>query len=246
MLHSGLLLFSCSGLTLCDPMDAAHEAPLSSAVSQSWLKVMSIELVMPSNHLILCHLLLLLHSVSPRIFSGESAVCSRWPEYWSFSIRPSNEYSELISFGINWFDILAVQGTLKHILQHPNLKASILQCSAFFMVQLSHPYMTAGKTITLTTWTFVGKMMSLLFNMLSRFVIVKVQLETTRWLFPIIQKSAEGLHPPWLLLESWMVLLHMVAKPSSFQAPRAPTSFCEFTGDLRVQVGITTCALQPF
>ena len=122
----------------------------------------------------------------------------------------------------------------------------------FFRAQLSlwsnsyiHTWLL-GKTIILTIWTFVGKVMSLLFNTLSRFFIVKVHQEITRWLFPITQKSAEELHSPWLLLESWMVFLHMVAKLSSFQALRAPTSFCEFTGDLRVQVGITSCALQPF
>ena len=136
---------------------------------------MSTELVMPSNHLILCHLLLLLPSIFPtiRVFSNELALCIRWPEYWSFSfsISPSNEYSGLISFRIDWLDLLAVQGTLKSLLQHHRSKASILQCSAFFMVQLSHLYMTTGKTIALTIQTFVGKVMSLLFNILSRFVI---------------------------------------------------------------------------
>jgi len=120
-----------------------------------------------------CHPLLLLLSIFPRIrvFSGESVLHMRWPKYWSFSISPSNESSGLISFRIDWLDLLAVQGTLKSLLQHHSSKASILQCSAFFMVQLSHPYMTTGKTITLTTWTLVGKVMSLLFNMLSRLVI---------------------------------------------------------------------------
>ena len=134
---------------------------------------MSIELVMPSNHLILCCPLLLLPSNFPniRVFSNESAVHIRWPKYWNFSISPSNEYSGLISFRINWFDLLEVQGSLKSLLQHHSSKASILQHSAFFMVQLSHPYMTTGKTIALTRWTFVCKVMSLLFNMLSRFVI---------------------------------------------------------------------------
>ena len=130
---------------------------------------------MPSCHLILCHPLRLPSSVLPsiRVFSNESTLCMRWPKYWSFSfsICPSNEYSGLISFGIDWFDLLAVQGTLKSLLQHHSSKASILQHSAFVMVQLSHPYMTTGKTITLTRWTFVGKVMSLLFNMLSRLVI---------------------------------------------------------------------------
>ena len=135
---------------------------------------MSVELVMPSNHLILCHPLLLLPSIFARIrlFSNESAVRIRWPKYWSFSfsISPSSEYSGLISFRMDWLDLLAVQGTLKS-LQHHSSKASILWCSAFFMVQHSHPYMTTGKTIALTRWTFVGKVLSLLFNMLSRLVI---------------------------------------------------------------------------
>ena len=130
---------------------------------------------MPSNHLILCHPLRLPSLVFPsiRIFSDESALLIRWPKYWnfSFSISPSNEYSGLISFKIDWLDLLAVQGTPKSLFQHHSLKASILQCSAFFMVQLSHPYMTTGKTIALIIGTFVSKMRSLLFNMLSRFVI---------------------------------------------------------------------------
>ena len=134
-----------------------------------------IESVMPSNHLILCGPLLLLPSLFPsiRVFSNESILCIRWPKYWSFSfsISPSNEYSGLISFRIDWLDLLAVQGTLKSLLQYHSSKASVLQCSAFFIVQLSHPYMTTGKTIALTRWTFVGKVMSLLFNMLSRLVI---------------------------------------------------------------------------
>ena len=149
------------------------QASLSFTVSQSLIKFMSIELVMPSNHLILCHPLLLLPSIFPsiRIFSNESAVLIRWPKYWSFSfhIIPANEYSELISFRIDWFDLLAVQGMLKSLLQHHSLKASVLQCSAFFMVQLSHTYMTIGKTVALTIWIFVGKVMSLLLNTLFRF-----------------------------------------------------------------------------
>ena len=136
---------------------------------------MFIESVMPSSHLILCHPRLLLPSIFPsiRVFSNESVLCIRWPKYWTFSfnICPSNEYSRLISFRIDWLDILEVQGTLKSFLQYHNLKASILQCSAFSIVNLSHPYMTTGKTIALTRWTFVGKVMSLLFNMLSRWVI---------------------------------------------------------------------------
>ena len=131
---------------------------------------------MPSNHLILCHPLLLLPSIFPsiRVFSKESVLHIRWPKYWSFSfcISPSNEYSGLISFRMDWLDLLAVQGTLKSLLQHHSSKASILWHSAFFIVQLSHPYMTTGKTIALTRWTFVGEVMSLLFNMLSILVIV--------------------------------------------------------------------------
>ena len=130
---------------------------------------------MPSNHIILCHSLLNLSSIFPtiRVFSNESVLRSRWPEYWSFSFRisPSNEYSELISFRMDWLDFLAVQGTLESLLQHYSSKASILQCSAFFIVQLSYAYMTTGKTIALTRWTFVGKVTSLLFNMLSRLVV---------------------------------------------------------------------------
>ena len=136
---------------------------------------MSIESVMPSSHLILCHHLLLLPSIFPsiRVISNESALCIRWPKYWSFSfnISPSNEHLGLISFRMDWLDLLTVQGTLKSLLQHHSSKASILQRSAFFIVQLSHPYMTIGKTIIFTRWTLVGKVMSLLFNMLSRLVI---------------------------------------------------------------------------
>ena len=136
---------------------------------------MSIESVMPSNHLILCRPLLFLPSIFPsiRIFSNESVLHIRWPKYWSFSfsISPSNEYSALVSFRIDWLDLLAVQGTLKSLLQHHSSKASILRCSAFCIVQLSHPHMTTGKTIALIRWAFVGKVMSLLFNMLSRLVI---------------------------------------------------------------------------
>ena len=147
---------------------------LSFTISLSLLKLMSIESVMPSNHLILCHPLLHLPSTSPalkfiRVFSNELILRIRWPKYWSFSfsISPSNEYSGLISLTIDWFD-LAVQGTLKGLLQHHSSKASVLQCSAFFMVKPSYPCMTTGKTITLTIWTFVGKVMSLLFNLVSR------------------------------------------------------------------------------
>ena len=151
---------------------ATHQASLSFTISQSLLKLMSIESMTPSNHLILSHPLLLLTSIFPsiRAFSNESVLCIRWPEYWSFSfsVSPSNEYSGLISFRIEWLDILIVQGTLKSLLKHHSWKTSILWFLAFFMVQLSHPYMTTGKT---TALTIVGKVMSLLYNMLSRFVI---------------------------------------------------------------------------
>ena len=149
------------------PWTAAHQASLSNTNSQSLIKPMSIELVMPSSHLILCCPLLLLPSIFPsiRVFSNESALHIRWPKYWSFSfnISPFNEHPGLISFRMDWLDLLAVQGTLKSLQQHSS-KASILQCSAFFIVQVSHPYMTTGKTIALTRWTFVGKVMSLLLN----------------------------------------------------------------------------------
>ena len=155
------------------PWTAAHKAYLFSTVSQCLLKFMSIESVMLSNHLILCCPLLLLPSVFPsiRVFSNESVCSVSWPKYWSFSFNnsPSNEYSGLISFSTDCFDF-AVQGTLKSLLQHHNLKTSVLQHSTYFMVQLLHSYMTTGKIIDLTIWTFVGKI-SLLFNMLSSFVI---------------------------------------------------------------------------
>ena len=154
------------------PWTAGHQASLSITISRSLLKFMSIESVMPSNHLILCHPHLLLPSIFPSttVFSNESVLCMRWPKYWSFSISPSNEYPGLISFRIDWLDLLAVQGTLKSLPQHHSSKELILWHSAFFMVQLSHLYMTTGKTIVLTRWTFVGKVMSVLFNTLPRFV----------------------------------------------------------------------------
>ena len=163
------------------PWTAACQASLSIANFQSLLKLMFTELVMPSNHLILCRPLLLLPSIFPsiRVFSNEPVFHIRWPKYWSFSfsISPSNEYSGLISFTVDWLDLLAVQETLKSLLQHHSPKASILWHSAFFIVQLSHPYMTTGKTIALTRWTFVGKVMSLLFNMLSRTSLVAQMVE---------------------------------------------------------------------
>jgi len=156
------------------PWTTAHQASLSITNSQSLLKLMSIESVMPSNHLIFCCPLLLPTSIFPniRVCSNESALHIRWPKYWSFSfnISPSNEYSGWISFRVDWLDLLAVKGTLQSLLQHHSSKASIPQCSAFFIVQLSHPYMTTGKTIALTRQTFVGKVMSLLFNVLYRLV----------------------------------------------------------------------------
>ena len=161
------------------PWTAACQASLSITNSWSLFKLMSIESVMPSNYLILCHLLLLPPSILPtiRVFSNESVLHIRWPTYWSFSfsISTSNEYSGLISFRMDWLDFLTVQVSLRSLLQHCSSKASILWCSAFFIVQLSHPYMTTGKTIALTRWTFIGKVMSLLFNMLSRLVIAFLQ-----------------------------------------------------------------------
>ena len=157
------------------PWTSVHQASLSFTISWSSCKCMSIQLMMPSNHFILCCPLLLLPSIFPSIsiISSKLALRIRWPKYWSFSFRinPSSEYSGLISFRIDWFDLLAVQGTLKSLLQHHSSKASILRRSAFFTVQLSYSYMTIGKTIALTRWTFVGKVISLLFNMLSRLVI---------------------------------------------------------------------------
>ena len=154
---------------------AARQGSLSFTIFRSLLKLMSIESVMPSNHLILCHPLLCLPSIFPsiRVFSNELALCIRWPKVWSFSfsVNPSNEYSGLISFRLDWLDLLSVQGTLKGLLQYHSLKASILQCWAVFMVQVLHPYMTTGKTVALTIQTFVSKMISLLFNTLCRFVI---------------------------------------------------------------------------
>ena len=161
------------------PWTAACQASLSFTITWSLLKLMSIDLMMSSNHLILSCLPLFLPSIFPsiRVFSNELALCIRWPEYWSFSfsfsfISPSSEYSGLIPFRTEWFDFCAVQGTLKSHLQHHSLKTSVLWHLAFFMVQLSHPYMTTGKTIALTRWTFVIKVMSLLFNMLFRFATV--------------------------------------------------------------------------
>ena len=214
------------------PWTKARQASLSITNSQSLLKLMSIESVMSSNHLILCHPLLLSPLIFPsiRVFSSESALPISWPKYWSFSfnISPSNEYSGLISFKIDWLDLHAVQGTLKSLLQHYSSKASILQCSVFFILQLSHLCMTTGKTIALTRWTFVGKVMSLLFNMLlSRLVIVflprskhlliswlqslsaviwepkKIKSVTVSIVFPFICHKAMG--PDAMILFFWML-----------------------------------------
>ena len=197
--HSSVQLLSHVQL-FATSWTAAHQISLSITNSWSLLKLMPIQLVMPSSHLILCHPLLLLPPIfsSIRVFSNESALRIRWPEYWSFSfnISLSNEHPGLISFWMDWLDLLAVQGTLKSLLQNHTSKASILQCSAFFTVRLSHPYMTTGKTIALTRWTFVGKVMSLVFNMLSRLVITSLP-RSKRLLISWLQSpSAVILEPP--------------------------------------------------
>ena len=163
IMKTTLSLFSCVQLFVT-LWSAPHQASLSFTISQSLLKLMSIESMMPSNHLILCHPFLLPPSIFPsiRVFSSESALHIRWAKYWRFSISPSNEYSGLIFFRIDWLDLLAVQGTLKSLLQHHNSKAFNLRHSAFFMIQLSHPYVTIGEIIASTIQTFVGKVMSLL------------------------------------------------------------------------------------
>ena len=185
----------------------ACQATLSITNSQSLPKLMSIVSVIPSNHLILCHPLLLL----PSVFPSESVLHIRWPKYWSFSISPSNEYSGLNSFRIDWFDRLAVQGTLKSLFQHHSSKASILRRSAFFIVHLSHPYMTTGKNIVLTGRIFVGKVMSLLFNMLSRLVITFLPRSKhllTSWLQ---SPSAEILEPQKINSATVPLFLHLFA-----------------------------------
>ena len=199
--------FSCSVVydSLWPPWTAACHASLSIINSWSLLKLMSIESVMPSNCLILCYPLLLLPSIFPSItvFSNESVLRIRWPKYWSFSfsISPTNileyiEYSWLISFRMDWLDLLAVQGTLKNLLQHHSSKAPVLLYSAFFIVKLSHPYMTTGKTIALTRWTLVGKIMSLLFNMLSRLVITFLPRSKRLFISWLQSPSAVILEPP--------------------------------------------------
>ena len=181
------------------PWTAARQASLSTTNSWSLLTLMSVKSVMPSNHLIPSYPLLLSPSIFPsiRVFSSESVLHIRWPKYWSFSfsISPSNEYSGLISFRMDWLDLLSVQGTLKSLLQHHSSKASILWCSAFFIVQLSHPYMTTRKTVALTRWTFVGKVTSLVFNMLSRLVRAFLS-RSKRLLISLLQSSAVILEPP--------------------------------------------------
>ena len=203
---SSVQLLSCVWL-FATLWTAKCQASLSITNSWSLLKLMSIESVMPSNHLILCCPFLLTPSIFPsiRVFSNESVLLIRWPKYWSFSfsISPSNEYSGLISLRMDWLDLLAVQGTLKSLLQHHGSKASILRCSAFFIIQLSHPYMTTGKTIALTRWTFVGKVISMLFNMLSRFFFCFILLYNTVLVLPYID-----LNPPrgYMCFQAWTPL----------------------------------------
>ena len=183
----------------CPTWTAACQASLSITNSRSLLKLMFIESVMPSNHL-LCHPLLLMPSIFPsiRVFSSESVLHIRWPRYWSFSfsISPSNDYAGLISFRMDWLDLLSVQGTLKSLLQQKSSEALILWHSTFFIVQLSHPYMTTGKTTALTRWTFVDKVMSLLFNMLSRLVITFLPRSKHLLISWVQSPSAVILEPP--------------------------------------------------
>ena len=185
------------------PWTTAFQTSLSITNFRSPPKLMSIDLVIPPNHLILCHLLILLPSIFPsiRVFSNESVLRIRWPKYWSFSfsISPSNEHPGLISFRMDWLDFLTVQGILKSLLQHHSSKASILLYSANFIVQLSHPYMTTGKTIALTRWTFVGKVMSLLFNMLSAAAAAAKSLQLCPTLCNPIDSSLPGSPVPGIL-----------------------------------------------
>ena len=223
---------------------------------------MSIESMMSSNHLILCHTLLLLPSIFPRIrvFSNESALFSRWPKNWSFSISPSNEYSGLISFRMDWLDLFAVQGTLKSLLQHHSSKASIIWNSAFFMDQLSHPYMTTGKIIALTRWTFAGKIMSLLFNMLSRFIIAFfLQREENSVLYYFLSLLALGgskwlhvsmvtvfsLHGIWDLLE-YLELFMTSRSMFILSISCLITSNLPWFIDLTFQSPMQYCSFQPW
>ena len=198
---SSVQSLSCVWL-FATPWILAHQASLSITNSWSLLRFMSIKLMMPSNHLIICCPLLLLLSIFPniRVFANKSVLCIKWPKYWSFSftISPSDEYSGLFSFRIDWFDLLVVQGTLKSLLQHHSSKASILQCLAFFMVQFSHPYMTTGKTIALIRWTLI----SLLFNMLSR-LVNKIKSVTVTIVSPSICHEVMG--PNAMIFVFWML-----------------------------------------
>ena len=217
------------------PWNAACQTSLSIINSQSPPKPISIESVMPSNHLILCHPILLLPQIFPsiRVFSNESALHIRWPEYYSFSfnISPSNEHPGLISFRTDWSDLLAVQGILKSLLQHHSSKASILGHSAFFIVQFSHPYMTTGKTIALTRRTFVDKVMSLLFNMLSQFSSVQslscVQLFATPWI--AARQASLSITNSWSLLKLMPIELvmpsshHTLCRPLLLLPPIPPS-----------------------
>ena len=197
-----------------NPWTAACQASLSITSSLSLLKLMSIALVMPFSHLILCHPLLLPPSIFPsiRVLSNESVLHMRWPKYWSFSfsISPSKEHSGLISFRMDCLDLLAVQGTLKSLLQHHSSKASILRRSAFFIVQLSHPYTTTGKTIALTRWTFVGKVMFLLFNMLSRLVIAFLP-RSKHLLISWLQSPSAVIWEPKRILSLFPLFPHLFA-----------------------------------
>ena len=199
LIEGTVLRFSCSVVSNSLQPHGLHTR-LSITNLRSLLKLMSIESVMPSNQLILCRPLLLLPSVFPsiRVFSNESVLCIRWPKYWSFSFRisPSNEYSGLISLRIDWFGFLAIQGTLRSLIQHHSSKASILQHRAFFILQFSHPYMTTGKTIALTRWNFVSKVMSLLFNTLSSFVIAFLPKSKGLLISCLQSPSAVILEPP--------------------------------------------------
>ena len=213
---SHVRLFATPWITTC-------QAFLSTTNSQSLHKSMSIKSVMPSSHLILCRPLLLLPPIPPsiRVFSNESTLRMRWPKYWSFSfsIGPSNEYSGLVSFRIDWLDHLAVQGTLKSLLQHRSSKASVLSCSAFFIVQPSHPYMTTGKTTALTRWTSLGKVMSLLFNILSRLVITFL---------------------PWSKCLNFMAIVTIC---SDFGAPQNKVSHCFYCFPIVIFMGLNIWCL---
>ena len=204
------------------PWTAAHQASLSITNSRSLLKLMSIKSVMPSNHLILCRPLLR-HSIFPsiRVFSSESVLRIRWPKYrsFSFSISPSNEYSGLISFRMDWLDLLAVKETLKSLFQHHSSKASVLQCSAFSIVRLSHPYMTTGKTVALTRQNFVGKVMSLLFNMLCHLVIAFLPRSKHLLISWLQSPSALILEPPEIKSVTMHLLLISQFSITSVKTP---------------------------